>query len=436
MRAGMQGQPRRGEPGPGAAERAAVQPAQPGRAGPLRGSTPCRWVGDQIAFDALVNELDDVDVLGIDTEFHRERLYFPRLDLVQVAWLGGSALVDPLAVDLSGLASLLDGPRLVVAHAAEQDLEVLDRVCGTVPRRLFDTQVAAGFLGMATPSLSTLTERLLDRRLAKGDRLTDWSRRPLSQAQRDYAVGDVEHLLDLHQVLTRRLGAAGRLDWVTEECQLLLARDRQPPDPEQAWWRVKSARQLRGQSRGVAQSVAAWRERTAMASDRPARTVLGDLALLSIVHRPPLGRSDLARVRGLEGRRLEGTVATELLEAVAVGLAIDGDKLRLPPSDDLDRIQRTVVALAMAWVAQRADELSIDGSLLATRADVCALLAGQSGGRLAIGWRYDHLGRELVRLVAGEAALAMAPNGSLVCEERSYAPVDLQIDGGLGLGAS
>ncbi len=385
-----------------------------------------RWIGEQRGFEILLEELAGAPAFGLDTEFHRERSYFPHLDLVQLAWPGGVALVDPLAIDLSALAGLLGGGGVVVAHAAEQDLEVLDRACGSVPARLFDTQVAAGFLGMSTPSLSGLAERLLNRRLAKGDRLTDWSRRPLTPAQRAYAAADVEHLLDLHDVLAGQLAARGRLAWAEEECQLLVSRDRRPPDPDQAWWRIKAARQLRGTARGVAQSVAAWRERAAVSSDRPARVVLPELALLSIAHQPPRSLAELHQVRGLEGRRLKGPVATELLDAVARGLALDGGRICLPPDAALDGAQRPGAALAMAWVAQRAAELHIDAGLLATRADVQALLAPEPSGRLTSGWRHELVGQELTRLGAGEAALAMSHHGTLVCEARSHQPIDLR----------
>ncbi len=135
-----------------------------------------RWIGDKAALGDLVDELVSCDVYALDTEFHRERTYFPRLALVQLAWREGIALVDPLAVDVSPLARVLQGQGLAVVHAAEQDLEVLEHACGTVPTRLFDTQVAAGFLGQVSPSLVNLVERILGVRLLKGDQLTDWTR--------------------------------------------------------------------------------------------------------------------------------------------------------------------------------------------------------------------------------------------------------------------
>ena len=138
--------------------------------------------------------------LAIDTEFHRERTYFPKVALIQVGWSSGVALVDPLNVDVSPLRSVLESEVLIVMHAAGQDLEVMDRICGMMPRRLFDTQLAAGFLGMSSPSLSSLHERELGLRLPKSDRLTDWLVRPLSTSQQNYAASDVAHLLEIHEL--------------------------------------------------------------------------------------------------------------------------------------------------------------------------------------------------------------------------------------------
>ncbi|MGH9067520.1 MAG: ribonuclease D [Acidimicrobiales bacterium] len=390
----------------------------------LEGSSPgYRWVGDAPALESLVVELADEPVYGFDTEFHRERSYYPQLALVQVAWSGGIALVDPLAVDLGPLAKVLDGPGVAVAHAADQDLEVLERACGTLPARLFDTQLAAGFLGMSGPSLSSLVERLLGRPLTKGDRLTDWTRRPLTADQREYAASDVRHLLDLHHVLVDRLTGMARLSWAESECELLRRRSHQPPEPERAWWRLREARQLRGRSRQVAQTVAAWRERRAAAMDKPPRFILPDLAVLSMAHRPPRNSGELAEVRGLDGRHLRPSLAAELLEAVAEGLGLPEEDQWLPVVEDLDRRLRPAATLAVAWVGQRAAELHLDVALLATRSDLNALLRGDELCRLGEGWRATVLGSPLRRLVAGGASLALGPDGGLVLEERSHRPV-------------
>jgi ribonuclease D len=365
----------------------------------------------------LVERLAEAEAYALDTEFHRERTYFPQLALVQLAWDGGVALVDPLAVDVSLLAKVLEGRGTMVAHASAQDLEILERHCGTGPRRLYDTQVAAGFLGMSSPSLQSLVERLLRRRLAKGDRLTDWTRRPLSAAQRDYAAADVAHLLELRRALDSELGRLGRAAWAEEECERLRSRPRPPAVPEEAWWRIKDARSLRGAQRGVAQEVAAWRERLAMERDVPPRFVLGDLALSAVVQRPPKDVSELAALRGLEGRPLPASLAAGLLEAVARGAELPPQRLRLPPREPPDRPLRPLASMAAAWVSQRAEELSIDANLLGTRADILALLRGDPQARLAHGWRRELVGEALVALRSGRAALAVEGD-SIVLEPR------------------
>ena len=271
------------------------------------------------ALDSLIERLLVADRYALDTEFHRERTYWPRLALLQVAWPAGPAgpagvaLVDPLAVDVSPLAQVLAGPGTMVAHAAEQDLEVLDRACGRSPTRLFDTQIAAGFLGQGSSSLTSLAQAFLGVAMAKGDRLTDWRRRPLTDSQLAYAAADVENLLDLADAIGGQLDVEGRRGWAEEECAAVLARPHGPPDPDHSWWKLRDARQLRGASRGVAQEVAAWRERRAQAVDLPVRTVLPDLALQAIAHRPPPSVEALQHLRGLEGRHLHPDVAAELL---------------------------------------------------------------------------------------------------------------------------
>lgn len=381
------------------------------------------WVDDQAGFEAVVEELASADRYALDTEFHREKTYFPHLALLQLQWSDRLVLVDPFAVDLRPFASVLDGPGLAVLHAGDQDLEVLQLACGTVPGRLFDTQLAAGFLGLSSPSLGNLIERLLGVRLPKGDRLTDWTRRPLTSDQMAYAASDVEHLLAVHDAVVRVLVESGRLAWAEQECEVMLARPRLRVEPKRAWWRLKEARQLRGRSRAVAQEVAAWREQRAAEQDQPARYILPDLALVSIAHRPPKSREELAQVRGIDGRYLKGGAASGLMAAIEQGRELPDSDVNIPPTDELDRPLRPAVTLVSAWIAQLASDLSIDASLLATRADLHAFLRKENGARLAEGWRHDLVGEPVLRLVDGSAALAFDGKGGLALEERSYSPV-------------
>ncbi len=382
-------------------------------------------VSSQSDVDAVVRRLLSVDRYALDTEFHRERTYWPHLALLQVAWPtgldgpAGVALVDPLAVDVAPLAEVLEGGGTMVAHAAEQDLLVLDRACGALPSRLLDTQVAAAFAGQGSASLASLTKRYLGAELAKGDRLSDWRRRPLTASQRRYAASDVDRLLDLASALEDDLTRQGRFGWAEEECELLRRRAALPADPSQAWWKLRDARQLRGTGRGVAQEVAAWREQRAQETDVPARTVLPDLALQAIAHHPPADLDGLHHVRGLDGRHLRAEAVHELLAAIQRGRSLPPERLRLPPADEVPKDLRPAIALSMAWVAQCARDAQIDSSVLATRADVVAVVRREPGARLDRGWRAELVGGPLQRLVAGEAAVAFDGQGGLVLEQRS-----------------
>ncbi len=362
------------------------------------------------ALEDLVARLLEEPRYALDTEFHGERSYWPRLALIQIAWPGGLALVDPLTIDASRLAPLLAAPSCMVAHAAEQDLAILVRLCGHGPTQMFDTQVAAGFLGLGSPSLVALVEKMLGVRLGKGDRLTDWTRRPLTSEQRVYAAADVAHLLELQDVLVARLEAVGRLEWALDECEDRRQKVRTRPEPEVAWWRIKGARQLRGRSRGVAQEVAAWRERTAEGLDVPPRYVLSELALAGIVQRPPRSREELSGIRGVDNRSTKDGTAAAILGAVTTGLALEPPTLRLPEPDRIDRSLAPSVTVLGAWLAQRASELELDPAVLATRADLTQMLQGNPS-RLATGWRAELVGAPLRRLFAGKAVLALSDGG-------------------------
>jgi ribonuclease D len=371
-----------------------------------------RWVDDDVALAEVISALRDEPRYALDTEFHRERTYHPKVALVQLAWPGGIVLVDALAVDMLAFAPLFAGSGEVVVHAAQQDLDVLGRVCGTVPAHLFDTQLAAGFLGHATPSLGNLLAAELGVKLPKADRLSDWLRRPLSAGQCAYAAADVSYLLELQDKLLAQLVEMGRLPWAEAECEELRIRPMGPGDPNDAWLKLKDVRTLKGRSRGVARAVAAWRERRAAELDLPVRFVLSDLAVLGIAQRPPANAEELRSIRSVEERHARGTTGAELLAAVQEGLDHPVDA---PPTngDDLDRNLRPAVTLVSAWVSQLARDQCIDTALLATRSDLVDLLRGDPDARLAEGWRAAMVGDDIRHLVDGKAALAFDGKGRL-----------------------
>ena len=322
------------------------------------------------------------------------------------------ALVDPLAVDPKLFTKLFESDAVAVLHAAQQDLDVLTHAVGAVPRHIYDTQVAASFIGYATPSLVVLVQGELGETPAKGDRLTDWLRRPLTTAQKEYAAADVEHLLALQDRLDAKLAQLGRSAWALEACEELRARPTGGAIPEDAWARLKDARTLRPRSRAVAQAIAAWREREAQSLDIPVRQVLPDLAILGISQRQPTTIEELGQCRGVDDRHRRGRVGKELLEAVLASKDADPPKAG-PGGDDLDRSLRPAITLISAWVSQVAKNERIDTSMLATRNDLVALVSGDDSARLRLGWRAELLGDGIARLVAGTAGLTFDGQGGL-----------------------
>ena len=237
------------------------------------------YVDIQESLETLIDELLLEERIAVDTEFHREKTYYPSVALVQIAHSKGISLVDPLTVEPKVFAKLFDSDVLIVMHAAGQDLEVFQHICGVVPRRLFDTQIAAGFIGMSTPSLANLYEKQLGIKVKKENRLTDWLARPLSESQLEYAANDVRHLLEVHEQLTKQLSDHGRQTWVDAECALLLEKERGRREREHAWKKIKEGRNLNGKALNNIRALAAWREIKASNLNIPVRYVFPDLAL-------------------------------------------------------------------------------------------------------------------------------------------------------------
>lgn len=370
------------------------------------------WIDDDRSLTELVDRISSEERLALDTEFHRERTYFPRLALIQLAWSSGIAVIDPLACDARKLAGLFGADRTIVFHAAQQDLDVLAHAIGIIPDSIFDTQIAAGFLGYSTPSLAALVNAELKIALPKGDRLTDWLRRPLTSGQLAYAASDVEHLLALHDRLEMQLTDRSRLDWAVEACRELRDRPVGPADPSDAWLRQKDVRALKPRTRGVLASLAEWRERRAMASDVPPRQVLPDLALHGISQREPATVAELAQARGVDERHTRGAMAQEILDAVRRGRERPVD---LPSSDgdDIERHLRPAITLMSAWISEVARLEKVDTALLATRHDIVQFLKDVPEARLTQGWRHELVGEQLGSLMSGRAGLSFDGRGGL-----------------------
>lgn len=372
-------------------------------------------VVNNVALEQLVSEFSAADAYGFDTEFHAEGTYYPRLALIQLAVPGRVVVVDATRVDLRYLQPLFAGPGAAVTHAGGRDFEIINRGCGARPSRIFDTQIAAGFLGYRMVALATLVMEFLGRRMDKGPQMSDWFRRPLSAEQIAYAGADVAHLLELWAVLESRLADLGRLEWAIEECERVGTP--RPPDDATAWWRLKGVGRLTASARGPAQELAAWRERAARAADRPAAKILPDEVMVILAERPPRSVADIPGSRLFDPRKVSPATVGELIAAAARGADLPPADIRLPP-DSLPPHLEILVGLIAAWVQQRARDLSIDPALLATRRDIAAFLQNEPDVRLRQGWRAEVIGATVERIAAGRAAVAYDGAGALVLVDR------------------
>jgi ribonuclease D len=355
---------------------------------------------------------------AIDFEFLWERTYRPVACLAQVATDDEVVIVDPIAgADLEPLAALVADPAVeTVMHAPSADLTLLSLHFGVRPQRLLDVQLVAGFVGLgAGQSLGTLLDRVLHVRLAKAESYSDWSRRPLTEAQLEYAADDVRHLLALSDRLAERVTELGRADWVAQEHALRYGETaRFQTEPEEAWRRIKGQGRLTGRERAVLREVAAWREREASRRDRPPAWILADRVAVEIARRRPADRAALEHIRGLDGKVRERE-AQEILRAVRAGAELPPVGLGpSPPADAAERIG-VLVSLGQILVAVRAEAAHLAPVLVATREEVEAYLASvvRADDRvhpLASGWRRDLAGGDLEALAGGHLALAPSPD--------------------------
>ena len=366
---------------------------------------------------SLIDQCLELEAYALDTEFHREKSYYPKLALIQINYGTGVALVDPTAISLSPLQELFNSQQIAVMHACAQDLEVLQHYCNARPKEIFDTQIAAGFLGLRTPSLSALHEKFLKKKLPKGERLTDWLQRPLSKRQIEYAAADVADLLEIYKILTSQLIKRERFEWAKDEFEIIKNRMNGSKDPSESWIRIKETRHLGVEGRGVAQSIAEWREIEARSLDVPARFILSDIAVVSISQKLPKTIDQLLTVRGVDKKRFTDERARKILELVSHG---KNQKVDIPIEKNekqLDPNLRPAVALISAWLAQFAKDSDLDPALLGTRADIETLLRGDGQSRLSEGWRHEYVGVPIKKLIEGSASLAFV-HGRLRMEDR------------------
>lgn len=354
---------------------------------------------DDAAVARLAGRLSDARSIGLDTEFLRERTYRPQLCLLQIATPDEIVCVDPLSgASLAPLAPVLaDASRIKVMHAARQDLEVLWPLFGRC-EGIFDTQVAAALAGMnAQIGYSELVRRLLGIELSKSETRTDWSRRPLSSRQLEYAEDDVRHLDTLRARLLEDLERLGRLPWLAEELRDLADPARLFVDPEKAHERLRWSAELDPARAGLARRLAAWRERRAIDRDRPRSWILDDSGLRALVLAAPREPAALAALQELTPGFVERS-GPEILELIQKAEL----PARLPPPAARTRPDPQHTALVKRLsdaLRERAGQLSISPEILATRRELEALASGSRDVDVLRGWRAEQVGARLLALL-------------------------------------
>lgn len=349
--------------------------------------------------------------IAVDTEFLREKTYYPKFCLLQIATGSRVACIDPLSLEtLDPLAEILFDPAVTkVLHSGRQDMEIFYQLWQRLPAPVFDTQIAAPLIGIAEQiSYAGFIAELLGVSLSKSHTRTDWSLRPLSDAQLRYAADDVIYLGAAYQALRGRLEALGRLGWLEDDFAALLNPTLYDVPPEQAWQRIGGTQQLRTRQLAVLQALAAWREDTARRQDIPRNWVVKDEVMLDLARIAPKNPDDLRRIRGLEERALKryGNDLCRLVREAQDKAPEPLDAKARPPRKTAE--QEALLDLLSAVVRLRAAQQSLNPAVLAGRKDLEQLLDQPEESRLLQGWRRAMAGEELAAILRGECRITVA----------------------------
>ena len=386
-----------------------------------------RIVDSNEALIALIADLSKAPYLALDTEFLRDQTYYPKLCLIQVASPNGDApgveaIIDPLApgLDLAPFYELLKRPDIIkVLHAARQDIEIFYLQGGVLPDPLFDTQIAAMVCGFGdAASYETLSRKIAHVEIDKSARFTDWSHRPLSKRQLEYALADVTHLRVIYEWMQARLEKTGRSSWVSEEVSALQDPALYQQDPENAWKRLKP-RSSSKKFLALLAAIAAWREREAQTRDIPRGRVLKDEALSEIAAHPPENGEALERIRAVPKGFANSRMGKGLMEALEAGA-------HAPPPQGAETLQPprrrrepspAAIDLLKTLLRLRAESAGVAPRLIANADDIEKLAANEDDGVVALsGWRAEVFGNDARLLRKGDLAIALENGEAVVVE--------------------
>ena len=367
-------------------------------------------IADTISLAAFCEKQKNAAFVTVDTEFVREKTYYPILCLVQVAGPDDAVVIDAMAsdIDLSPLDELFKNTNVVkVLHASRQDNEIFFNLFGSVPKPIFDTQIAAMVCGFGDQvAYGTLIAKLVGVQLEKTSRFADWSRRPLTQKQLAYALSDVTHLRVAYEKLAAELETSGRARWLDSEMDVLTDPDTYRMDPREAWRRIKS-RTTNPKFLSVLREVAAWREAEAQRRDIPRNRLLRDDSLLDIAAHTPKTSQALSRTRGMPRGFAEGRMADGLLDAIETGVATKPeDQPQVPKRDRLPNGLGPLTDLLKTLLKLRCEEEKVAPKLIASADDLERIAASDNADVPALsGWRREVFGEQALALKQGKLGL-------------------------------
>jgi len=370
------------------------------------------YIQDKQTLRAFCERAASSHVLAVDTEFLREKSFFPKLCLIQLGTHEEVAAIDPFAIrDLAPVRALLEDDAITkVFHACTQDLEVLHHVLGCGCEPLFDTQVAASFLGMRQQvSYGSLVEAFSHVHLPKAEALTDWSQRPLDAEQLSYAEDDVRYLPAIYDSMISTLIEQDRLSWVLPEMEHLFEGATCVRDPRSAYMRLKRVTSLTRRQLGVAREVCSWRDTLAAKRDIPRKWVLSDEVCIEICKRLPTNEASLRRIRQTE--QLSSRDAAAIVAAVETGLALSPEDLpKLEHHDRPTQDQESIIDLMYALLRIISARTGVATQVIATRDDLLEFIHSKKTSRLLTSWRYDVAGQYFEKLLSGEVGLTVKGN--------------------------
>jgi ribonuclease D len=359
--------------------------------------------------------------IAVDTEFMREKTYYGQLCLVQIATPEQIACIDPIQCpQLDALYDLLfDANITKVIHAAGQDLQLLFEMTGKVPAPVFDTQIAATLLGHGHQTgYGALVKQMLNVELDKSHCRTDWSRRPLSQEQIDYAADDVRYLAQMYPLIVEQLESSGRLQWLDSDFDQLVATENYAADADRLWQRISGVNKLKGVQLAALRELAGWREQRARKSNIPRKWVLADDVLITMAMQMPGKRDKLSRIRGISDDMLKrhGDALLALMERARQMPREEWPHFRRPPR--LDDEQEARVDLMMALVRHHCHANSISPAMVTNRKELDQLVSGERDLNVLTGWRRHIVGDELLALLQGQRILYIH-NDNIVIEQKN-----------------